>query len=333
MQSSKDVDARTDIWSLGAILHELLAGSPPFQGETITALCAHVMTDPAPPLALLRPDVHLGLEGVVLRCLEKDRAKRYATVAEFARALAGFGSEAAHASAARIERTVEGGIDRHPTSANMTTPVAARSAVSSRSYPSAIKRPIAGYALAAAAVLLFVGGVGWKLETQASAIRAAEHEVPLAVLAPRAGLPIPPIPSALAPPGATTASATPPTSPIVTTTGAQVAAPVATAAPIATAAAPVAMASATSSSSPAPAATPPVAVAATIPPPAVHRHHVRHPAVSRTEPSGTSTDENPYAAEAIAVPARMPVAAPSPVPVPSASAPATDPNELFDQRK
>ena len=86
MRSAKNVDARTDIWGLGCVLYELLVGSRPFQGTTMPELCAAIMTEsPAPP-GQLQPGTPKDLDAVVLRCLEKSPAARYASVAELASA-------------------------------------------------------------------------------------------------------------------------------------------------------------------------------------------------------------------------------------------------------
>lgn len=90
MRAVRDIDPRTDVWSLGVILFELLAGRPPFLGESVPELCATMLRDEPPPLSLFRADVPPALERIILRCLAKDREQRYATVADIAQDLIEF---------------------------------------------------------------------------------------------------------------------------------------------------------------------------------------------------------------------------------------------------
>lgn len=104
LRSSKHVDARTDIWALGVILHELLTGRLAFHGTTVPEVYAAILASPPEPLRSVRPDAPPQLEAIILRCLEKDAARRFSSVGEFAAALVYFASPAGRLSAERIGR-------------------------------------------------------------------------------------------------------------------------------------------------------------------------------------------------------------------------------------
>ncbi len=72
-----DIDAHTDIYSLGATLYHLVAGRPPFSGNTAAVVMTHHINDPAPPLTEAAPEAGPGLAAVVAKCMEKSRADRY----------------------------------------------------------------------------------------------------------------------------------------------------------------------------------------------------------------------------------------------------------------
>jgi serine/threonine-protein kinase len=81
------VDARGDVYGLGAVAFFALTGRPPFQGKTLGQLLAAHWSEPPPALTYLRPDVPADLAAVVARCLAKDRGDRFPSAGDLARAL------------------------------------------------------------------------------------------------------------------------------------------------------------------------------------------------------------------------------------------------------
>jgi len=99
MRALREVDGGTDIWSLGVCLYELLTRVTPFDAPTVAELHALVlMATPRPP-ETLRPDLPPQLATTILRCLEKDRSRRFRDIGELAHALRDFSGSGRHAAA------------------------------------------------------------------------------------------------------------------------------------------------------------------------------------------------------------------------------------------
>jgi len=77
------LDRRTDVYSLGATLYDLLSGNPPFEGSNPLAVMRKLLMDDAPPLRKKRAEVPVDLEAIVMKCLEKDPIHRYESARAF----------------------------------------------------------------------------------------------------------------------------------------------------------------------------------------------------------------------------------------------------------
>ncbi len=93
LRSAGDADSRSDIWSLGVILFELLTGRTPYVGAA-TSVIAQVLSDPIPWPLEFRPDLPRDLARIILRALKRDPADRFQSMREFAEALEPFGPAA-----------------------------------------------------------------------------------------------------------------------------------------------------------------------------------------------------------------------------------------------
>lgn len=162
MASARDVDPRTDIWALGVILYRLLTGELPFQAATASLLIKVVLkTSPSPP-SKLRPDLPPELDKVILRCLEKDRTRRFASVAELAGALIAFAREHFSAQWRALSVPPTEAFDRPTTPSLSSRPPglvetldASRASLRPSPWRSRSRRSV----LVAAGVLLILGGV------------------------------------------------------------------------------------------------------------------------------------------------------------------------------
>jgi len=93
VRDPSSVDVRADIWAIGALLHELLTGSPLYTASSVPGIFAAIAADDATPMTQLRGDLPRELEEIVLRCLEKERDYRWSDVGTLAKQLSRFASE------------------------------------------------------------------------------------------------------------------------------------------------------------------------------------------------------------------------------------------------
>lgn len=193
---SHDVDSRSDIWSLGVTLYELLTQRDPFTADTTPEIFVKVLTYQPPSPSEIRPDIPRELAAVVMRCLEKDPDARFQSVSALASALLPFTT--------RTTFSVAPSWDQEASQPSMSLPTLAQRLAQLESSPMSAPDPVAmtvvasdraprrratAIIIAAFGLLAIIGvllGI-WSWSKRASA--ASEPTVPAAASVP------PPIPS------------------------------------------------------------------------------------------------------------------------------------------
>ncbi len=194
MQSSKNVDVRTDVWSLGVVLQQLLTGKPSFDAETLAGLCVAIATKPPRRLRESSPGASMELENVILKCLEKRPEDRFQNVAELAGALAPFAPEA-RIHVERTRRLLLGATApplepsqsriRIETSATQTDPLGRTKTALAGSQPSIIVKKtsrvswIAGSAAIVALALVGAAAIAVRSSGSKAASTAAQSDPPM----------------------------------------------------------------------------------------------------------------------------------------------------------
>jgi serine/threonine-protein kinase len=153
-----DIDHRADIYSVGVMMYELLAGRPPFQAATYLGLMTEHLQSSPPPLRQFRPELSPSLEAVVLRALEKDPAQRFANMHQLGEALAAAASTGVESA---VAPTVAPAAVTAPSAATSTRSSRARAAALAQAGPTTPAAPPGrtlglGAGLAAAVLVLAV---------------------------------------------------------------------------------------------------------------------------------------------------------------------------------
>jgi serine/threonine-protein kinase len=184
LRGTAEATPSSDVWALGAILFELLYGSPPFHGPSSVALMAAIVADrPIPALRSARR-VPRDLEGVVLRCLAKSPEARFRSIADLAAALRDFASPDARVIIERIERIERYDPDRAPWSCSNQALVSAVKSVDRARHDA--QRGVARWtAPLALAVIGALGGVLAGTFVARVIASSAESPAPFVRLSPR----------------------------------------------------------------------------------------------------------------------------------------------------
>jgi eukaryotic-like serine/threonine-protein kinase len=155
----QQVDARTDIWSLGVVLYEMVAGRSPFAGKSSSDVLAAILDREPDPLARFDPDVPTELQRIVTKALRKEREQRYQTTKDLQLDLQALRDELTHRPSSGVE--VHSSAASTPSTESAASPMTARSQSSAEYFVNqASNHKLLSTALGLA-VLAIGGGVWW----------------------------------------------------------------------------------------------------------------------------------------------------------------------------
>jgi eukaryotic-like serine/threonine-protein kinase len=122
INSQRDLDQRVDVYAMGVILYEAMAGQLPYVAESVGALAIRMMSGPPTPLSQLRPELPDGLADVVMRSVARDREERFSTMQALIEALRPYAADGMNLLAAKSGGTPLGSAMRNSRAIDPTLP-------------------------------------------------------------------------------------------------------------------------------------------------------------------------------------------------------------------
>ena len=146
------LDARTDLFSLGAVIYEMATGSKPFAGQSTAELFVALLTKDPPPVTTINPAMPPELDGITARLLAREKEQRYQSAEEVLQDLEALDANASHGSSGRVAAAsaTHPAVDKHPATELSRPPGKARAG-----------RPAVVVVALMIALLLAIGGIAW----------------------------------------------------------------------------------------------------------------------------------------------------------------------------